>query len=265
MPPTSPPRGATPGACASSTSRPTTASARSLGSTPRARRPSKRRSAVLDLRLIREQPEAVERALVGKGGAELVKQVVDLDAERRRAIREAEELKALRNKLSEQIAKGKREGADVSGQVEHSRSFADRIKALDAELKQVEARIEALLVQIPNLPHPSVPTGRGEDDNVEVRHWSEPRTFGFQPKPHEEGGAPLGPDRERAAKMAKARFAVLWGGMARLERAVAQFMLDLHTREPGYTGPWGTPPVNGAPRAKNSPPPKVEEQPFQHG
>jgi len=218
---------------------------------------------VLDLRLIREQPEAVERALVGKGGAELVKQVVDLDAERRRAIREAEELKALRNKLSEQIAKGKREGADVSGQVEHSRSFADRIKALDAELKQVEARIEALLVQLPNLPHPSVPPGRGEDDNVEVRHWSEPRTFGFPPKPHEEVGAALGLDLERAARMAKARFAVLWGGMARLERAVAQFMLDLHTREHGYTEIWVPHLVNGDTMLKTGQLPKFEEQLFK--
>ena len=218
---------------------------------------------MLDLRLIREQPEAVERALVGKGGAELVKQVVDLDAERRRAIREAEELKALRNKLSEQIAKGKREGADVSGQVEHSRSFADRIKALDAELKQVEARIEALLVQIPNLPHPSVPPGRGEDDNVEVRHWSEPRTFGFPPKPHEEVGAALGLDLERAARMAKARFAVLWGGMARLERAVAQFMLDLHTREHGYTEIWVPHLVNGDTMLKTGQLPKFEEQLFK--
>jgi len=218
---------------------------------------------VLDLRLIREQPEAVERALVGKGGAELVKQVVDLDAERRRAIREAEELKALRNKLSEQIAKGKREGADVSGQVEHSRSFADRIKALDAELKQVEARIEVLLVQLPNLPHPSVPPGRGEDDNVEVRHWSEPRTFGFPPKPHEEVGAALGLDLERAARMAKARFAVLWGGMARLERAVAQFMLDLHTREHGYTEIWVPHLVNGDTMLKTGQLPKFEEQLFK--
>ena len=218
---------------------------------------------MLDLRLIREQPEAVERALVGKGGAELVKQVVDLDAERRRAIREAEELKALRNKLSEQIAKGKREGADVSGQVEHSRSFADRIKALDAELKQVEARIEALLVQLPNLPHPSVPPGRGEDDNVEVRHWSEPRTFGFPPKPHEEVGAALGLDLERAARMAKARFAVLWGGMARLERAVAQFMLDLHTREHGYTEIWVPHLVNGDTMLKTGQLPKFEEQLFK--
>jgi len=218
---------------------------------------------VLDLRLIREQPEAVERALVGKGGAELVKQVVDLDAERRRALREAEELKALRNKLSEQIAKGKREGADVSGQVEHSRSFADRIKALDAELKQVEARIEALLVQLPNLPHPSVPPGRGEDDNVEVRHWSEPRTFGFPPKPHEEVGAALGLDLERAARMAKARFAVLWGGMARLERAVAQFMLDLHTREHGYTEIWVPHLVNGDTMLKTGQLPKFEEQLFK--
>jgi seryl-tRNA synthetase len=113
------------------------------------------------------------------------------------------------------------------------------------------------------LPHRSVPEGKGEDDNVEVRHWSEPRTFGFPPKPHEEVGAALGLDLERAARIAKSRFVVLWGGMARLERALAQFMLDLHTREHGYTEIWVPHLVNSETMLKTGQLPKFEEQLFK--
>src|SRR5439155_1423872 len=106
--------------------------------------------------------------------------------------------------------------------------LGDRIKPLDAELKQIDEQLDALAAQLPNLPHESVPPGRGEDDNVEVRRWGTPRAFGFAPKPHDEIGEALGLlDPERAVKLAKARFNVLWGAAARPERALAQFMLDL--------------------------------------
>ncbi|PYN74323.1 MAG: serine--tRNA ligase [Candidatus Rokuibacteriota bacterium] len=218
---------------------------------------------MLDVRLIREQPEAVERALAGKGGADHVKDIVAHDTARRRVLREAEDLKALRNRTSEAIGQARKRGEDASVEMARMREVGERIKTLDDEVKALDARIEALLLQIPNLPHPSVPAGRGEDDNVEVRHWSEPRAFGFQPKPHEDVGAALGLDLERAAKMAKARFAVLWGGMARLERAVAQFMLDLHTREHGYTEVWVPHLVNGETMLKTGQLPKFEEQLFK--
>jgi seryl-tRNA synthetase len=181
---------------------------------------------VLDVRLIREQPEAVRRGLATKGGAELIDELLVLDTERRRLVRESEDLKALRNKASEAIGQAKRRGEDAGAEQTRTREVGERIKTLDAELKSVDERLEGLLLQLPNVPHPSVPVGKGEDDNVEVRHWSEPRTFGFPPKPHEEVGAALGLDTERAARIAKARFAVLWGGMARLERALAQLMLE---------------------------------------
>src|SRR5215468_8863743 len=220
--PTCRPKDGTPGACASSISRPTTGSARSRASSRRAPRRSKPSSAVLDVRLIRDQPDVVRRGLATKGGADLVPELIELDAERRRLVRESEDLKALRNKAS-----------------------------------------EALALQLPNLPHPSVPEGKNEDDNVEVRHWSEPRTFAFPPKPHEEVGAALGLDTERAARIAKSRFAVLWGGMARLERALAQLMLDLHTREHGYTEIWVPHLVNGETMLKTGQLPKFEEQLFK--
>ena len=218
---------------------------------------------MLDMRLIRENPEAIERALVDRGGAELIRPLLALDAERRRLVRESEELKALRNKASEAIGQAKRRGEDAGAEQTRMREVGERIKTLDAELKSVDERLEGLLLQLPNVPHPSVPVGKGEDDNVEVRHWSEPRTFDFPPKPHEEVGAALGLDTERAARIAKARFAVLWGGMARLERALAQLMLDLHTKEHGYTEIWVPHLVNGETMLKTGQLPKFEEQLFK--
>jgi len=219
---------------------------------------------VLDLRLIREQPEMVARALAIKGGAELVKQVVALDASRRELIRKADDLKADRNRASEAIGQAKKRGEDASAEMARMRDVGDRIKTLDAELKQIDEQLDALAAQLPNLPHESVPPGRGEDDNVEVRRWGTPRAFGFAPKPHDEIGEALGLlDPERAVKLAKARFNVLWGAAARLERALAQFMLDLHTREHGYTEVWVPHLVNGATMLKTGQLPKFEEQLFK--
>jgi len=219
---------------------------------------------VLDLRLIREQPEMVERSLAGKGGAELVKQVVALDASRRDVIRKSEDLKADRNRASEAIGQAKKRGEDASAEMARMREVGDRIKTLDAELKQVDEQLDALVAQLPNLPHESAPPGRGEDDNVEVRRWGTPRAFGFAPKPHDEIGEALGLlDPERAVKIAKARFNVLWGAAARLERALAQFMLDLHTREHGYTEVWVPHLVNGVTMLKTGQLPKFEEQLFK--
>ncbi|HWN89963.1 MAG TPA: serine--tRNA ligase, partial [Verrucomicrobiae bacterium] len=219
---------------------------------------------MLDLRLIREQPEAVERALAGKGGAEHVKDIVAHDTTRRRLLKQAEDLKALRNRASEAIGQAKKRGEDASADMARMREVGERIKALDEAVKDVDARIEALLIQIPNLPHSSVPEGRSEDDNVEVRRWGTPRGFPFAPKTHDEVGEALGLlDPERAVKIAKARFNVLWGPAARLERALGQFMLDLHTREHGYTEVWVPHLVNGATMLKTGQLPKFEEGLFK--
>src|SRR5215831_5072036 len=157
MSPTCRPKDGTPGACASSTSRPTTGSARSRASSRRAQRRSKPSSAVLDVRLIRDQPDVVRRGLATKGGADLISELIALDGERRRLVRESEDLKALRNKASEAIGQAKRRGEDAAAEQARMREVGERIKALDDELKGVDAKIDGVLLQIPNLPDPSVP------------------------------------------------------------------------------------------------------------
>jgi seryl-tRNA synthetase len=219
---------------------------------------------VLDLKVIREDPRGVARALADKGGAELVDGILERDVERRRLLKEAEELKALRNRASEAIGQAKRRGEDASAEQARMREVGDRIKTLDLELKAVDEAIEALLVQVPNLPHPSVPPGKSDADNVEVRRWGTPRAFTFTPRPHEEVGEALGLlDMERAGRIAKARFAVMWGPLARLERALAAFMLDLQTREHGYTEVWVPTMVNGDTMLKTGQLPKFEDGLFK--
>jgi seryl-tRNA synthetase len=219
---------------------------------------------VLDLRLIRENPEAIERALVDRGGAELIGPLLALDAERRRLVRESEELKALRNKASEAIGQAKRRGEDAADEQARMREVGERIKALEAELKNADGEMEGLLLQIPNVPDPSVPPGQTEDKNVEVRRWGRPREFAFAPKPHEEIGEALGlMDFERASRMSKARFVVLWGPLARLERALTDFMLELHTREHGYTEVWVPHLVNPTTMQNNGLLPKFEVSLFK--
>jgi seryl-tRNA synthetase len=166
--------------------------------------------------------------------------------------------------VSEAIGRAKKRGEDASAEQARMREVGDRIKALDAELKTIDATIASLLEQVPNVPHPSVPRGKSDEENVEVRRWGTPATFDFPPKPHEQLGEALGLlDLERATKMAKSRFAVLWGAASRLARALAQFMLDLHTREHGYTELWLPHLVNGGTMLRTGQLPKFEEQLFK--
>jgi seryl-tRNA synthetase len=144
------------------------------------------------------------------------------------------------------------------------REVGERIKGLDVEVKNVDAAIDQIMYSVPNLPHPSVPVGTAADDNPEIRRWGTPRVFSFDPRPHEEIGEKLGIlDFERAAKIAKSRFTVMWGAAARLERALIQFMLDLHTREHGYTEVWVPNLVSGATMLGVGQLPKFEEQLFK--
>ncbi len=159
-----------------------------------------------------------------------------LDASRRQAIAEAETLKARRNRASDEVALLKKSGGDASALIAETKELRETIAAKEKTAAEYEARMQQLLVGIPNLPHASVPAGHGAEQNVEVRRWGAPPTFAFPPKSHWELGEQLGIlDLERATKLSGARFAVYWDLGAKLERALANFMLDLHTREHGYT------------------------------
>ncbi len=219
---------------------------------------------MLDLRLIREEPEAVERALRTRGGNASLEPVLGADAARRVLLREAEELKAERNRASEAIGQARRAGGAAPELLDRMRQVSERIKALDAQAKEADARLRTLLLDLPNLPHASVPTGATAEDNVEVRRWGTPRRFGFDPKQHFELGEALGVlDFDRASKIAKSRFVVLWGAAARLSRALAQFMLDLHTHEHGFTEVWVPHLVNAETMTGVGLLPKFEEQLFR--
>jgi seryl-tRNA synthetase len=159
-----------------------------------------------------------------------------VDSKRRAAVTEIEGLKAKRNELSAEVARAKREGGDAEKAILESRQIGETIKSLEDNVQALDDRLQQVLSGIPNLPHPDVPRGAGEADNVEVRRAGERRAFDFDPKPHWDVGPALGIlDFDRASKITGARFAVYWNAGAKLERALLNFMLDVHTREHGYT------------------------------
>jgi seryl-tRNA synthetase len=193
---------------------------------------------MLDLNFVRDNLALVEEKLRQRGmkPAEVLKNFAQVDAQRRQAITSAETMQAQRNRASEEIAKLKKSGQDASALIAETKALREQVEELGKAAEEYEVRLQQILVGIPNIPHASVPVGKSADDNVEVRRWGAPPRFDFAPKPHWEIGEQLGVlDLERAAKISGARFAVYWDLGARLERALANFMLDLHTREHGYT------------------------------
>src|SRR5580692_1240214 len=193
---------------------------------------------MLDLNFVRENLPLVEEKLRQRGldPAAVLRDFREVDTQRRQAITEAETSKAQRNKASEEIAKLKKSGQDATAAMAQTKDLREKIQTLEKTAGDLDVRLRDILVGIPNLPHASVPVGHSADDNVEVRRWGAPPAFDFAPKPHWDLGAELGIlDLERATKLTGARFAVYWDLGAKLERALANFMLDLHTRQHGYT------------------------------
>ncbi|MBM6616660.1 serine--tRNA ligase [Bacillus suaedaesalsae] len=191
---------------------------------------------MLDLKHLRANFEEVKEKLKFRGEdlTDLGK-FEDLDVKRRTLITEAEELKSKRNEVSQQISVLKREKKDADSLITEMREVGDRIKVLDDELRAVEQELEMLLLSIPNIPHESVPIGETEDDNITVKEWGELPQFSFEPKPHWDVATSLGIlDFERASKVTGSRFVFYKGLGARLERALLNFMLDLHIEEHGY-------------------------------
>jgi len=193
---------------------------------------------MLDLNFVRDNLPRVEEMLRQRGAdpAAVLKDFREVDTQRRQAITEAETMKAQRNRASEDILKLKKSGQDATAAIAETKDLREQIQAREKIAADLDARLQDILSGIPNLPHASVPVGYGAEDNVEVRRWGSPPKFDFAPKPHWALGAELGVlDLERAVKLTGARFAVYWDLGAKLERALANFMLDLHTREHGYT------------------------------
>jgi seryl-tRNA synthetase len=193
---------------------------------------------MLDLNFVRDNLPLVEEKLRQRGmePAEVLKDFRAIDTERRQAITETETMKARRNRASEEIATLKKSKQDATAQIAETKELREKIQAGEKAVADYDERLHQVLASIPNMPHESVPVGRTAEDNVEVRRWGSAPQFDFAPKPHWELGEQLGVlDLERAAKISGARFAVYWDLGARMERALANFMLDLHTREHGYT------------------------------
>ncbi|MED4050571.1 serine--tRNA ligase [Priestia megaterium] len=191
---------------------------------------------MLDLKFLRANFNEVKEKLKFRGeDLTDLGRFEELDAKRRELIAQTEELKSKRNEVSQQIAQLKREKQDADHLIVEMREVGDRVKQLDEELRSVEEELERLLLSIPNVPHESTPVGETEDDNVEVRKWGEIKQFDFEPKPHWDLGTDLNIlDFERASKVTGSRFVFYKGLGARLERALINFMMDLHMDEHGY-------------------------------
>jgi len=191
---------------------------------------------MLDPVLLRTQPAELAQRLKESRGFDLdVSRIADLEASRKQIQKRTEELQNLRNTRSKAIGQAKAKGEDVAALMAEVAGFGDELKASEVKLDEIRAEIEAIALGIPNLPHASVPVGSDEAGNVEQHRWGTPRAFDFDVKDHVELGARHGwLDADTAAKLSGARFTVLRGQLARLHRALAQFMLDLHTNEYGY-------------------------------
>ncbi len=191
---------------------------------------------MIDLKLLRENPEVVRKAVESRGGEADLEGLLKLDTERRELVFEADELKRQRNEVTQEISRLKKAGEDASALIQDMRAVGDKITALDEEIRDKDKRIKALWLAIPNIPHSSVPFGESEDDNRAERAWGEERSFDFEPLSHADLGEQLGIlDFQRAAKISGARFSLGMGAGALIERALINFFLDLHTREHGYT------------------------------
>lgn len=191
---------------------------------------------MLDPKLLRNEAEQVAKQLARRGFQLNIEQLAQLEQERKKAQLDAQELQTERNSRSKNIGKAKAAGEDIAPLLKEIEDLGDRHKAAEVQLNTVLEKINDIAMEIPNLPQADVPAGKDEDDNEEVMRWGEPRQFDFEPKDHVDLGAGLnGMDFETAAKISAARFVTLSGPLAKLQRALTQFMLDTHSEQHGYT------------------------------
>ena len=191
---------------------------------------------MLDPKRLRNELDETAALLARRGHVLDTERLRRIEAERKDIQTETQTLQAERNARSKAIGQAKARGEDIEPLLAEVSGLGDRLAACEARLSEIQADLDGLTLEIPNIPHASVPDGRDENDNVEVRRWGTPRALGFEPKDHVDLGAPNGwLDFEAATKITGSRFVVMRGAMARLHRALIQFMLDVHTREHGYT------------------------------
>jgi seryl-tRNA synthetase len=218
---------------------------------------------MLDIQLLRADLAAVAKRLADRGYALPVAEFEKLEASRKAVQTETQDLQAKRNQLSKEVGQKKAKGEDAASLIAQVNAQAELLKAKEQELVQIQAKVDEFLLGVPNVPHASVPAGKSAEDNPEVRKDGEPRKFGFAVKDHVDVGAPLGLDFETATKISGARFALMKGELARLHRSIAQFMLDLHSREHGYTEVYAPYLVNADSMRGTGQLPKFEEDLFK--
>lgn len=219
---------------------------------------------MLDIKLIRENPQEIQKALENRGGKYPVKEVISWDNKRRDLIGETEKLKALRNKTNDEIAQLKKEKKDTSKIIKQMQEVAEKIKEIDPQIKEFEQKIEAELLNIPNIPDKTVPIGKNEQDNKIIREWGTKSKFSFKPLDHTEIGEALDIlDFKVASKISGTRFAMLQKQGALLERALMTFMLDLHINQNGYQEVWVPFMVNPASMQGTGQLPKFEQELFK--
>jgi seryl-tRNA synthetase len=221
-------------------------------------------AAMLDIKLVRSEPEQVREGMAKRNAKVPLDEFLRLDEDRRKKLVEVEQLKNKRNTVSKEVGRLKSQGQDAAALIKEMQEEGDRIQKLDGEVREIEEKLQEILLVIPNIPHASVPVGPDETGNQQVRSWGEPKKFDFTPKTHDEVGVGLGiMDFERAAKISGARFVVMkkWG--AKLERALISFMLDLHTLEHGYSEIFPPFLVNRASMIGTGQLPKFEEDAFK--
>lgn len=191
---------------------------------------------MLDMKMIRQNFDFVQQKLQSRGvKADVLAKFVELDEQRRALLVQTEEQKKYRNDVSGEIAQLKREKLDATEKINEMKMVGEKIKSIDQQILAIDEQLKEIATTLPNLPHDSVPLGADEEDNIEVRRWSTPKTFDFEPKPHWEVAEDLGIlDFERGAKVSGSRFVFYKGAGARLERALYNFMLDQHVDEHGY-------------------------------
>ncbi|MFC4343406.1 serine--tRNA ligase [Cupriavidus numazuensis] len=218
---------------------------------------------MLDIQLFRKDIDAVAQRLATRGFQLDVAAFQALEGERKQLQTQTEELQSRRNSLSKQIGMLKGKGEDASAVMAEVGGIGDTLKASAARLEEIQAQVSELMLSIPNLPHESVPVGKDETQNVEVRRVGEPRKFDFEVRDHVDVGEKLGLDFDTAAKVTGSRFSMLRGGMARMNRALVQLMLDTHTQEHGYTEMYVPYIVNAASMRGTGQLPKFEEDLFK--